>query len=190
MASYCIARGRSPPNGLTYPKTSETYPNDHLLSGVVRQFQSSVSAVSLGRLAPQLRVFTALAKKCSLGKPHPLLCLSPSSFWAIFEDGTPFFAFPSSICPVFEDGTTPSAPCAPDHFPSAVMPGPDRFPPAVMPGPDRASCRRLRRSSLQCTHLKIRLLQKVIPLLLRGIILYKSLTINCVRCGRGLNCVR
>ena len=53
----------------TYPKTSETYPNDHLLPGVIRQSQSSVSAVSLGRQAPQLRGFTALAKKCSLGKP-------------------------------------------------------------------------------------------------------------------------
>ena len=136
MASHCIARGRSPPNGLTYPKTSETYTNDHLLPGVVRQSQSSVSVVRLSRQSrPSGSAVRLRSSGVLLRSQKKLAWQNPIRCFAI------------------------------------------RY-------------LRLRRSSLQCTHLKIKLLQKVIPLLLRGIILYKSLTINCVRCSRGLNCVR
>ena len=36
---------------------------------------------------------------------------------------------------------------------------------------------------LQCTHLMLSSLRKVIPLFLRGITLHKSLTVSCVRCS-------
>ncbi len=145
MASHCIARGRSPPNGLTYPKTSETYPNDHLLPGVVRQSQSSVSAVSLGRQSQSSVSSVSLSRQS-----RPSGSAAPGFYCARKK----MLAWQNPI---------------------------RRFAIRYL---------RLRRSSLQCTHLKIRPLQKVIPLLLRGIILCKSLTINCVRCSRGLNCVR
>lgn len=56
----------------------------------------------------------------SAGVPPPPVSAAapfPSSFRAVFEDGTPFFASPSSICAVFEDGTPPSC----------VLPGSARF---------------------------------------------------------------
>ena len=73
MASHCIARGRSPPNGSTYPKTSETYPNDHLLPSVVRQSRPSDSVRGLRSCAfrhPHFGPFLRMERRFSPFHPQ------------------------------------------------------------------------------------------------------------------------